>query len=339
MNSTFPKQCVGRAERLARLVLPAILCLLAFRPLCARAQSSPSPAREVNWQAMGPAPCIWPTDESALHAGAKIQALRANGFGCYVALLWGEGRKNIEGRQTMDLSGFEKMMPAFNSADISVWVALIPPSEGGNSEPFGSDYVRWMRALAKLSLKYPHLRGVNIDDFQSGISRKTFTPAYTCALYRAKQQINPKLQFAPTVYKLDRAFAGQFGGCIDGVWLWWTKLDTAAGLKSWLKQSRAAAGNRFPVYSGVYAHSTSWHQKSDPAPAELGQALEKACQYADGAVIWRLPLTGPPNPLLEEAQRFGAKGSSGLAGRCGAAKREPMRARHDPDPAAEAGVH
>ncbi|MGH9407104.1 MAG: hypothetical protein ACRD3D_14875 [Terriglobia bacterium] len=320
------------AQRLIWLLVSAMLGLVVLSSPGAQAKPSPFPRREVDWRAMGAAPCIWPTDETALHADAKIAALRANGFACVVALLWGEGKKNEESRQTMDLSGFEKLLPAFNSAGISVWVALIPPSEGGNSEPFGADYVRWMRVLAKLSLKYPHLRGVNIDDFQSGISRKTFTPSYTCALYQAKQRINPKLQFAPTIYSLDAAFADHYGGCIDGVWLWWTKLDPSAGQRAWLEKGRAASGKRFPVYGGVYAHSTSWHPQANPSPAVLGQALETACQYADGAVIWRIRLTGPPNPLLQEARRFGAKGSSKRAGRCGRASAPSERGEESSKP-------
>jgi hypothetical protein len=246
--------------------------------------------------------------------------LRANGFGCFVAVLWGEAGTNEEHRKTMDLHGLEKILPQFNAAGISVWVVLIPPTEGGNSEPFGTDYVRWMQVLARLSLKYPHLRGVNVDDFRNGINRKTFTPRYTCRMYRTKEAINPKLQFTPTIYSLDRAFADHYGDCIDGVWLWWRNLDSAHGLKDWLESSQRASGSRFPVYSGIYARWTSWHQKANPEPAVLRQSLAAACQSADGAVIWQIPLTRPAVPLLREARRFSAGGSSRIAGRCGSAQ-------------------
>lgn len=304
------------SRRLAGLLIFAMFCLIVFSARGASAQQA-APMRDVNWSAMGSSPCIWPTDETSQHVHEKIHALRANGFGCYVALLWSRKETAEKGREAMDLSGLKQMLPAFNSAGISVWVVLIPPSEGGNSEPYGEDYVRWMQTLARLSLKYPHLRGVNIDDFQSGVSRKKFTPEYACAIYRAKQAINPRLQFAPTIYNLDSAFAKQFSGCVDGVWLWWTKLDTAQGLKAWLEKSRAASGGRFPIYSGVYAHSTSWHKKSNPQPEVLRESLQTACATANGAVIWRLPLTGPRNPLLTQARAFGKGGSARLAGRCG----------------------
>lgn len=287
----------------------ALSCLAALSPL--NAQPAAAPVQEINWHAMGEAPCIWPTDETSQHMEMKIHILRSNGLGCYVALLWGEHGHNVEHRVAMDLSGLEKILPVLNSAHITTWVVLAPPSEGGNSLPYKTDYVRWMQTLAKLSVQYPSFRGVNIDDYQNGISRKTFTPQYTCTLYRTKQAINPKFQFAPTVYKLTPQFAEQFGGCIDGVWLWWTKLDTSNGLAEWLQDARKASGKRFPIYSGVYAHSTSWHRKSNPAPAVLGASLGAACQNANGALIWRIPLTEPANPLLEEAIRAAKQGRCG----------------------------
>ncbi|MGH9469177.1 MAG: hypothetical protein ACRD1N_02410 [Terriglobia bacterium] len=65
---------------------------------------------------MGAAPCIWPTDETALHMQTKISILRANGLGCYVALLWGEGANNVEHRTAMDLSGLNKSLTKLNAA-------------------------------------------------------------------------------------------------------------------------------------------------------------------------------------------------------------------------------
>ncbi len=219
-----------------------------------------------------------------------------------------------------DWNSFKRFVAAAAPAGIEVWAILIPPSEGGDSPPFNRDYVRWMQELARLSLRYPNLRGVNIDDYLSGKSRKTFTPAYTCSLYHAKQAINPKLQFAPTVYDLNRQLAQQYGGCIDGVWLWWTNLDSTAGLESWLENTRLAVDGRFPIYSGIYGHGSSWHRTA-PRSRVLRGSLERACRNADGAIIWQMHLT-PPNPLLQVARSFGAGGSSPLAGRCGTSARE-----------------
>lgn len=259
-------------------------------------------------------PCIWsPPLTNAAHqidAAATLQVLRQNGFRCYVALIW----QNAAGA-SLNLAGFRPLLARFDRAGIDVWVVLIPPSEGGNSMPYGRHYQRWMRALASLSLRYPRLRGVNIDDFISASSMHTFTPAYACRLYRAKQAINPKLKFMPTVYALDRNFARRYGACLDGVWLWWTNLDRGArALRAWLENSRLVIRNRFPIYGGVYARHTSWHL-ANPQPAIFANALDITCAASAGAVIWQMPLR-PLNPWLLIAREFGAHGAK--AGRCGA---------------------
>lgn len=303
--------------RVVRFVIPVwtLLCIFTCSIRMYARQSS-QPSREVNWHAMGSTPCAWSPPvvdaNGAIDPEATIRILKANGLGCYGALIW---RQREHGSQAFDWASFKKFVAEAEPAGIDVWAILIPPSEGGDSPPFNRDYVRWMQELASLSLHYPNLHGVNIDDYLSGISKKTFTPAYTCDLYRAKQAINPKLQFAPTVYDLDSSLATQYGGCIDGVWLWWTNLDMTTGFESWLKNTRLAVGGRFPIYSGVYAHGTSWHHTA-PKPGVLRGSLDTACRYADGAIIWQMPLT-PPNPLLDVARTFGAGGSSPVAGRCG----------------------
>jgi hypothetical protein len=192
---------------------------------------------------------------------------------------------------------------------------LIPPTEG-SSAPYKHDFESWMQALAKLSLRYPHLRGANVDDLDQGENAKLFSRDYICRVYKAKQAINPKLLFVPTIYSLDRAFADRMSGCVDGVWLWWSKLDTISGLAASLQQAKAAAAGRFPVYGGVYAHWTSWHKQGPPTASVFQQTLRLTCELADGAVMWKI-LLQPPDPLLRIARSFTADGASSMAGRCG----------------------
>ncbi len=293
-----------------------ILCIFFISSNKTYAVQASHPVREINWHAMGSTPCIWSPPvigaNGAIDDKATIQILKENGTGCYGALIWSQRE---HGTQTFSWASFKAFVAAAQPAGVDVWAILIPPSEGADSPPFNRDYVRWMQELARFSLRYPSLRGVNIDDYVSGISKKTFTPAYTCEIYRAKQAINPKLQFAPTIYDLNRSFAEEYGSCIDGAWLWWTNLDTPAGLQSWLENTRLAVGGRFPIYSGVYANHTSWHSAT-PKPGVLQGSVETACRYANGAIIWQMPLT-PPNPLLKVARAFGVGGSSPVAGRCG----------------------
>lgn len=262
--------------------------------------------------AMGFAPCSWSVPvqrpDHSLDVGATIELLRANHFDCYV--------QPIEEKPPMTDDDFMRLLPAAQAAGISVWPVLIPQHEG-SSPPYGLDFVRWMKELARLSLKYPVLRGVNIDDTDVGGNDTVFTRQYVCDIYRAKQRINPRLLFVPTIYDLDRREADLLNGCVDGVWLWWVNLEQNNGLRSFLENSRLVAAGRFPVYAGVYAHSTSWHREGGPKPAILQHALELACSYSDGAIVWQLPLTAAPNPWLDVVRKFTPGGASPLAGGCG----------------------
>ena len=288
-------------------IAPAAILILFLQPLCARAKGPSAIAH-----AMGSVPCSWSVPIQApdhtLDVPATIRLLQANHFDCYV--------QPIEERSPMAYADFERLLPAAQTAGISVWAVLIPHHEGA-SLPYRYDFVRWVQVLARLSLKYPALRGINIDDTDVGGNDKLFTHEYFSRIFQAKQKINPKVLFVPTIYDLDPEEVTRLSGCVDGVWLWWVNLEQNNGLRSFLKDSRIVAHGRFPVYGGVYAHSTSWHKQGGPKPKLFEKALELACTYSDGALIWQLPLTEKPNPWLDVARTFTSGGPSTLAGKCG----------------------
>lgn len=294
--------------RLARcVVLNMLLLPILVPPACLEAAE-----HVFNWHAMGSAPCSWSVPIQgpghALDVPATIHLLLANHFNCYV--------QPIEERPPMSYADFKRLLPAAQAADISIWAVLIPHHEGA-SLPYRYHFVRWTRHLARLSLKYPVLRGINVDDTDVGGESKVFTRDYLCSIDRAKKKINPKLLFVPTIYNLDPEVANKLAGCVDGVWLWWVNLEQNNGLRAFLEDSRVVVHGRFPVYGGVYAHSTSWHPKGGPKPALFQKALQLACAYSNGAIIWQLPLTQAPNPWLEVARGFAPHGTSGPAGKCG----------------------
>jgi len=288
-------------------IMPAAILILVLQPLC-RAGQGPS----AKWHAMGSVPCSWSVPIQAadhtLDVPATIRLLQANHFNCYV--------QPIEERSPMSYADFNRLLPAAQAAGISIWAVLIPHHEGA-SLPYRYDFVRWVQVLARLALKYPVLRGINIDDTDVGGNDKLFTHEYFSQIYQAKQKINPRVLFVPTIYDLDPEEVSRLSGCVDGVWLWWVNLEQNNGLRSFLKDSRIVARGRFPVYGGVYAHSTSWHKQGGPKPKLFAKALELACTYSDGAIIWQLPLTENPNPWLEAARTFTIGGTSELAGKCG----------------------
>jgi hypothetical protein len=269
----------------------------------------PPGASDGNWHAMGSAPCAWSVpllkSDRSLDVERTIELLRQDGFRCEIAVVVGEPSRSWD--------AFKKLAAAANAAGIDLWPVILPPSEG-TSEPYGHDYLAWAEAFAKLSLEYPHMRGLNIDDLDQGVSPETFTREYVCKIYSAKQKINPKLLFLPTIYDLDRKVADRLAGCIDGVWLWWVNLEKATGLPSFLENSKLAAAGRFPIYGGVYAHLTSWHKQGNPLPKVFEETLEDSCEHADGTMIWNISLEDP-DPLLEITKRFLRGGSSPLKGK------------------------
>ena len=264
------------------------------------------------WSAMGSSPCSWsvPVEKKdhTLDVAATVRLLNANHFTCYV--------QPIEEKPPMSFSDFQRLLPAAQKAGISVWPVLISQTVG-SSLPYRYDFVRWMKVLARLSLQYPVLRGVNIDDTDAGNNDRLFTRNYFCQIDRAARAINPHLLFIPTIYDLDADEANRLAGCVDGVWLWWTNLEQNNGLRAFLRDGQAMAGKRFPVYAGIYAHATSWHKEGAPLPKIIEQATTLGCTWSHGVVLWQLPLTEEPNPALSVAEKFVPGGTSALAGRCG----------------------
>ncbi len=300
---------VGRFGLAVLCILMMIATTMDSQTIDDRRKAGRPPSAD--WHAMGAAPCAWSVPlqkpDQSLDVDRTIELLKQAGFTCEIAV--------VEDRPPMTWDEFKKLAAAANSANIDLWPVILPPSEG-ISQPYGHDYISWMNAFAKLSLQYPHVRGANIDDLDQGVSPKTFTRDYVCQIYSAKQKINPRLLFVPTIYDLDRKIAGRLAGCVDGVWLWWVNLEKATGLPSFLENSKLAASGRFPVYGGVYAHSTSWHKQGNPLPTVFTESLEDSCKYADGTMIWNLSLE-PSDPLLKITKKFMPGGSSPLAGKCG----------------------
>lgn len=271
-------------------------------------------AQTVKARAMGSIPCSWSVPiqgkNHELDVEMTIRLLRANHFTCYV--------QPIEEQSPMKYDDFLRLLAAAGANRISIWPVLVPHTEGA-SLPYREDWMRWMKELAELSLQYPAMRGINIDDTDAGGNDKMFTRELMCRLYREKQEINPKLLFIPTIYDLDEPEADRLAGCVDGVWLWWANLEQNNGLRAFLNNGQLVAAGRFPVYAGIYAHSTSWHKYASPTAKVLKEALDLGCTHADGVVLWQLPLTpaGEYNAILEVAEEFVPGGKSPLAGRCG----------------------
>ncbi len=291
-------------------LLRRLAAIIAFATLSVAANGQRSVVR--TGRATGNYPCVWwqgvNKPDGSIDIDATIRGLQAVHARCGVYPIAGKGGAN-------SYENFQKLLEATRNSGIELWTVLIPPSEGADSLPYGKDYLKWTLELAKLSVRYKQFRGFNIDDIDQDESQKTFTHDYLCQISRTKNEINQHFLFVPTVYDLDSITADRLAGCVNGVWLWWVNLEKVTGLRSFLENTRYVVHGRFPVYGGVYAHWNSWH-KAEPEPDIFRHTLSTTCQYADGAVIWNLPLDSR-NPLNEVARRFEYGGSSPIAGRCG----------------------
>lgn len=297
-------------KAIAFLLIAPLLGAVGF------AQAGAASAPKVqNWHALGSSPCAWwmPLKDAngQFDISRSVNALRSDGFQCSVFVIEKSSAVN-------SFANFKKLLDATRDTNIAMWAVIVPPAEGGDiTPPYRGDYVAWARALAELSLKYKNFRGFNIDDYiNAGINGKTFTKSYGCKIYATKEKINPNFLFVPTIYDLDPKVANRLAGCVDGVMLWFVNLESDGGLKTILEDSRYVVDGRFPIYGGVYAHSTSWHKEGNPSPAVFRRTLETTCKYADGAVAWQLSLE-PGNPLLAVMKTFLPGGSSPYAGKCG----------------------
>ncbi|MES2390326.1 MAG: hypothetical protein V4555_01695 [Acidobacteriota bacterium] len=292
-------------------------CLFLVGLLGAQENGRAGAPQAAKGQAMGSFPCAWWLPINGLDhntdVAATVSGLQSAGFKCGAFVVQGTA-------PAKSFDSFLRILEVTKNTDIAMWVIIVPPAEkGADTLPYRTDYVAWSDALSKISLKYKNFRGFNIDDYLNpGINTNTFTRDYGCKIYAAKQKNNPHFLFMPTLYDLDRTIADRLAGCVDGVWLWWTNLEEAIGLQSLLENSPYAARGRFPLYAGVYAHWTSWHDeaKGSPSPLVLRLTLESACKYADGVILWQ-PSLDPADPLLYVAKQFLPGGTSAYAGKCG----------------------
>lgn len=149
---------------------------------------------------------------------ANIDALKAMGANTYFYLIW---------HKASDWDDLPAFAAAAERAGIDVWVYLIPWSETplvkkswGYSEPFRTDYVRWAKEVARVSLEHKNVVGYVIDDFYTNSTqRDRFTVPYVREMVKAGKDVNPKLKFYPLVYfQMPWAdFTERFGTLVDGV--------------------------------------------------------------------------------------------------------------------------
>ena len=199
-------------------------------------------------------------------------------------------------------------LPWAKQHNISVWVTLVPPSESKpkakwSSEPYGLDYIRWSKEIARLSVVYPNLIALSIDDFILS-NLNTFTPEYLGKMIKEFEKVGSDLSFIPCVYynQITHEFITKYGSLIDGVLLPYMaeskgiNLQNTDLVKSEIAHIRSLSKKELPIFIDVYA---SAHSKLGAStPAYVKKVIQEAGESADGVLIYV-----HPNPI-SDSEKF-----------------------------------
>ncbi|MDD4728777.1 MAG: hypothetical protein PHN55_08525 [Dysgonamonadaceae bacterium] len=197
-----------------------------------------------------------------------------------------------------DWDDLKLFMPEARKHNISVWVTLVPPSESKpiarwSSEPYGLDYIKWSEEIAKLSIKYPNLTALSIDDFVHNL--KTYTPEYLGEMIEAINKVNPDLKFIPCTYyrQITQGFANNYGSLLDGLLFPYRAESEGANLtnpdlvESEIAHIRSLFKEELPIYIDIYAHPHS--RLGATTPAYVEKVIKDGSVHADGVLIYIHP--------------------------------------------------
>jgi len=239
---------------------------------------------------------------------ARLRLLHAGTYFCPV-------RSSVNWEDLRD-----EFLPAAAAAGIDVWVYLLPPTESkADAMTFGHDFIRWAAEIARLSQRYPNLKGFSIDDFAYNLS--LFTPDYAARMREAARAVNPAIKFYPLLYwkSFGPEFLDTYSPVIDGVIFAYRDEPTVNTSRVGAIRSQLSATERMlaargqPLVLMVYC----WPLDRIPIPPGVEYVRQIVGLGLDdlrdgtlaGVVTYCLPLDGQP---ADAAQNY-AHGGNGRA--------------------------
>jgi hypothetical protein len=132
-----------------------------------------------------------------------IARLVSGNIKTYAFLVW----RNNTYRTDWDDFRLE-FLPAAQAAGIDVYLYLTPPTENSPPAgyvPFGDDYYSWAAEAGRLAQRYPALKAMVIDDFNSNL--RLFTPDYVGKIMEGAHVYCTNLMFMPINYDLTKGWA------------------------------------------------------------------------------------------------------------------------------------
>ncbi len=210
-----------------------------------------------------------------------------------------------------------EFLPAAAKAGLDVWLYFVPPTECPEpcSLPFGADYVRIAEGTAKLSVQYPNLKGMAIDDFADNL--KLYTPEYIVRLRNAGRAVNPAFQFLPLLYwrSMLPEFLDRYAAGIDGVIMAYRDEPTInttrnGSLRAQLDRAEALTGQRGKSLILMMYCAPLGRIPIPPSVAYVRDSLamglaDVASRKLAGVVTYKLSKTGEPAPATENYAHSG----------------------------------
>ncbi len=217
---------------------------------------------------------------------AQLKELNAN---TYNWLVW---------QNENDWDDLQLFLPIALENQIAVWISLVPPSESKpiakwSSEPFGMDYIKWSEEIAKLSVTYPNLIALSIDDFVHNLD--FYTPEYVKEMMDTIDDINPSLQFIPCSYykQITVDFAEKYGYMLDGILFPYRAESEGANLQNAglvdreISTLRSLFNKGMPIYIDVYL--TAHSRLGGSTPSYVEEVIRRGKEHADGVLIYTHP--------------------------------------------------
>lgn len=244
-----------------------------------------------------------------------IPALIANceqmGVNCYHFLIW---HRNTDWLDFQDFVVEAEASVDLMDKNFTIWVYLVPPSESHEkeSEPFGQDYIAWMRAVANFSKDHPMVTAVCIDDFFcSGENKALFTESYLNQMRAAADEHDPTLALVSCLYwssvdpsnlinVWEQAIA--IAPHVDGIL--YPYMSQSAGPRNHedttaLEHEISQVRQIYPLIPVVLDIYASKHSACDELPDAqyVGALLDGARQFCDGVSLYCGPKKNPDGTM------------------------------------------
>lgn len=192
---------------------------------------------------------------------------------------------------------------------LETWVTITPPSEqwrhGMPTQPFGTDYVAWERAVAALSRRYPVLTALVIDDFD--VNRLSFPDTLLGKMRAVRDSVGSSLPLYAVIYRRTvdslQSWWHSLSPYLDGVVFAYDDFNSTDSLPALLRGARADLSLGSTLAVNIYVTGGPRAPSPRRATSYLGRALQIADSMATVVRLYCLP-KDPSDSLVQSVNAF-----------------------------------